>query len=45
MLEVQKECADFETGMFVALVDKVVIQQDGRIEFYFRNGRKCEYPQ
>ena len=24
MLEVQKECADFETGMFVALVDKVV---------------------
>ncbi len=45
MLEVQKECADFETGMFVALVDKVVIQQDGRIEFYFRNGMKCEYPQ
>ena len=26
-------------------VDKVVIQQDGRIEFYFRNGMKCEYPQ
>ena len=38
MLEVQKECADFETGMFVALVDKVVIQQDGHMEFCFRNG-------
>ena len=45
MLEVQKECADFETGMFVALVDKVVIQQDGHMEFCFRNGMKCVYPQ
>ena len=45
MLEEQKECADFETGMFVALVDKVVIQQDGHIEFCFRNGMQCEYPQ
>lgn len=45
MLEEQKECADFETGMFVALVDKVVIQQDGHMEFCFRNGMKCVYPQ
>ena len=45
MLEEQKECADFETGMFVALVDKVVIQQDGHMEFCFRNGMQCEYPQ
>lgn len=45
MLEEQKECADFETGMFVALVDKVVIQQDGHLEFCFRNGMQCEYPQ
>lgn len=45
MLEEQKECANFETGMFVALVDKVVIQQDGHMEFCFRNGMKCVYPQ
>lgn len=45
MLEVQKECADFETGMFVALADKVIIQRDGQMEFCFRNGMKCEYPQ
>ena len=45
MLESQEECAGFEPGMFVALVDKVIVQHDGRIEFYFRNGMKCEYPQ
>ena len=45
MLEEQKECVEFEPGVFVALIDKVVIQQDGRIEFCFRNGMKCEYPQ
>lgn len=45
MLEEQKECADFEQGMFVALVDKVIIQHDGHMGFCFRNGMKCEYPQ
>jgi len=45
MLEEQKECTGFEPGMFVALVDKVVIQQDGHMEFCFRNGMKCVYPQ
>lgn len=45
MLEEQKECLGFEPGMFVALVDKVIIQHDGRLEFCFRNGMKCEYPQ
>ena len=45
MLEEQKECADFEPGMFVALVDKVIIQHDGHMEFSFRNGMKCTYPQ
>ena len=45
MLEEQKECADFEPGMFVALVDKVIIQHDGHMEFCFRNVMKCEYPQ
>lgn len=45
MLEEQQECAGFEPGTFVALVDKVIIQHDGRMEFSFRNGMKCEYPQ
>ena len=45
MLEEQKECVEFEPGTFVALVDKVIIQHDGGIEFYFRNGMKCMYPQ
>ena len=45
MLEEQKECSGFEPGTFVALVDKVSIQHDGRMEFSFRNGMKCEYPQ
>ena len=45
MLEEQKECLGFEPGTFVALVDKVVIQHDGHMEFCFRNGMKCEYSQ
>ena len=45
MLEEQKECAGFEPGTFVALVDKVIVQQDGSMKFCFRNGMKCEYPQ
>ena len=45
MLEEQKECTGFEPGTFVALVDKVVIQHDGHMEFRFRNGMKCAYPQ
>ena len=45
MLEEQKECADFDPGSFVALVDKVIIQHEGHMEFRFRNGMKCEYPQ
>ena len=45
MLEEQKECVEFEPGTFVALVDKVIIQHGGRLEFCFRNGMKCEYPQ
>ena len=45
MLEEQKECLGFGPGTFVALVDKVIIQHDGRMAFCFRNGMKCEYPQ
>ena len=40
MLEKQKECVEFEPGTFVALVDKVIVQRDGRMEFCFRNGMK-----
>ena len=43
MLEEQKECIGFEPGMFVALVDKVIIQRDGGMEFCFRNGMKYAY--
>ena len=45
MMEEQKECLGFEPGMFVALVDKVIIQSDGDMEFQLKNGMKCEYPQ
>ena len=45
MMEEQKECSGFEPGAFVALVDKVIIQRDGRMEFCFRSGMKCEYSQ
>ena len=45
MLEEQKECVEFEPGTFVVLVDKVIIQRDGGVDFCFRNGMKCEYPQ
>lgn len=30
----------FEPGTFVALVDKVILQHDGHMEFCFRNGMK-----
>ena len=43
ILEEQQECAGFDPGMFVALVDKVIVQHDGRMEFCFRNGMKYAY--
>ena len=45
MLEEQKECLGFEPGTFVALVDKVIIQKDGRMKVCFRNGTKCKHLQ
>ena len=33
----------FEPYTFVALVDKVIVGQDGQLEFIFRNGMKYEY--
>jgi len=43
MLEAQEECVGFEPYTFVALVDKVVVGQDGELTFWFRNGMKYEY--
>ena len=38
MLEEQAECMQFEPYTFVALVDKVVVRQDRKLDFCFRNG-------
>ena len=38
MLEDQEECLNFAPYTFVALVDKVVVRQDGKLDFCFRNG-------
>ena len=43
MLEEQEKCLRFEPYTFVALVDKVVIRQDRKLEIIFRNGMKYEY--
>ena len=43
MLEEQEECVGFEAYTFVALVDKVVVGQEKKLEFIFRNGMKYEY--
>ena len=40
MLEEQEECVRFEPYAFVALVDKVVVGQGGKLDFCFRNGMK-----
>lgn len=37
MLEERAECMRFEPYTFVALVDKVVVRQDGKLNFCFRN--------
>lgn len=43
ILDEQKECMRFEPYTFVALVDKVVVGQNGKLAFCLRNGIKCEY--
>ena len=43
ILEEQEKCLRFEPYTFVALVDKVVIRQDRKLEIIFRNGMKYEY--
>lgn len=43
MLEEQEECVGFDPYFFVALVDKVVVGQDRKLHFVFRNGMKYEY--
>ena len=42
MLERQEECLDFDPFTFVALVDRVVIGKDKKLELYFRNGMEYE---
>ena len=42
MLEEQEECVGFDPYTFVALVDKVVVGKDRRLEFVFRNGMKYD---
>ena len=38
MLEDQEECLNFAPYTFVALIDKVVVRRDGKLNFCFRNG-------
>ena len=45
MMEEQKEYVCFEPETFMLMVDKVITQRDGCMEFCFRNGIKCKYPQ
>ena len=42
ILEEQEECVGFDPYTFVVLVDRVVVGQDRKLEFYFRNGMKYE---
>ena len=42
MFEEQEECIGFEPYTFVALVVKVVVGKDGKLEIIFRNGMKYE---
>ena len=42
MLEEQEECVGFDPYIFVALVDKVVVGQNGKLVFVFRNGINIE---
>lgn len=43
MLESQEECMGFDSYTFVALVDKVIVGNTGKLEYIFRNGMKYEY--
>ena len=43
MLEAQEECMSFEPYNFVALVDRVVVGRNRKLEIIFRNGMKYEY--
>ena len=43
MLEKQEECVRFKPYAFVALVDRVVVGQDRKLEFIFRNGMQYDY--
>lgn len=42
-LEEQEACVGFEPYTFVALVDRVIVGRDRKLDFVFRNGMKYEY--
>lgn len=42
MMETQEECMGFEPYTFVALVDKMVVGQNGELTCWFRNGMKYD---
>ena len=43
MLEQKEECLDFDPYTFVALVDKVVVRKDKKLEFCFRNEMEYQH--
>ena len=43
MLEEQAECVRFDSYTFVTLVDRIIVEQDRKLEFVFRNGMKYAY--
>ena len=43
MLEEQTECIGFDQYTFVALVDRVVVGQDRKLEFCLRNGMEYQH--
>lgn len=43
MLMEREECESFDPYTFVTMVEKVIVECDGRLEFCFRNGMQYEY--
>ena len=37
----REECNGFDPYTFVTLVEKVVVEQDGKLMFHFRGGKEC----
>ena len=43
LLEKVEVCKAFMPYTFATLVEKVVVERDGRLDFFFRNGMIVEY--